>query len=51
MAADDTTPRMPLSELKRALKELNVPAERLATCIERPDYEALLAEMRAKKNG
>ena len=33
------------AELKRALQALNCPAERLAECLERPDYEKLYTNM------
>ena len=36
-----------LSELRRELKLLNPPPERLAACVERQEFEALLTEMRA----
>ena len=36
-----------LSELRRELKSLNPPPERLAACVERQEFEALLAEVRA----
>ena len=36
-----------LSELRRELKSLNPPPERLAACVERQEFEALLTEMRA----
>ena len=36
-----------LGELKRAIKALDVPPERLAQCIERPDYEQLYIEASA----
>ena len=36
-----------LSELRRELKSLNPPPDRLAACVERQEFEALLTEMRA----
>jgi len=36
-----------LGELKRAIRALDVPPERLAQCIERPDYEQLYIEASA----
>jgi phage gpG-like protein len=36
---------MSTAELKRELRELGATSARLAQCIERPDFEALLREM------
>ena len=38
-----------LSELRKELTSLNTPKERLAACVERQEFEALLTEMRAAK--
>ena len=47
MAAADLS----LGELKRAIKALDVPPERLAQCIERPDYEQLYIEASTSASG
>ena len=37
-----TEPRLSISELLKQLRELNVAPDKIAGCIERPDYEELL---------